>query len=100
MTMGVPIAAWPMHSDQPKNSFLITEVLRVGLVVKDWANHEHDQVVKSSVVENAVRKLMGSSQGKEIRKRAAELGVAVRAATAKAGTSCSELDSFVAQIAR
>ncbi|KAJ8440470.1 hypothetical protein Cgig2_013629 [Carnegiea gigantea] len=100
MAMGVPIAAWPMHSDQPKNSFLITDVPRVGLVVKDWANHEHDQVVKSSVVENTVRKLMGSSQGKEIRKRAAELGVAVIASTAKGGTSSLELDSFVAYITR
>lgn len=100
MTVGVPIAAWPMHSDQPKNSFLITEVLRVGLVVRDWANHKHDRLVESSVVENAVRKLMDSSQGKEIRKTAAELGFAVRASTAKGGTSSLELDSFVAYITR
>ena len=37
ITMGVPIAAWPMHSDQARNSVLITKVLRIGLVVKDWA---------------------------------------------------------------
>ena len=36
MTMGVPIVAWPMHSDQPRNRVLVTEVLRVGVVVKDW----------------------------------------------------------------
>ncbi|KAK9125187.1 hypothetical protein Scep_014033 [Stephania cephalantha] len=31
MSMGVPIAAWPMHSDQPRNAMLITEVLKVGI---------------------------------------------------------------------
>ncbi|KAK2987214.1 hypothetical protein RJ640_001098 [Escallonia rubra] len=25
MSMGVPIAAWPMHSDQPQNALLITK---------------------------------------------------------------------------
>ena len=29
--MGVPIAAWPMHSDQPRNTVLITEVLKIGI---------------------------------------------------------------------
>ncbi|KAH7842602.1 hypothetical protein Vadar_007180 [Vaccinium darrowii] len=29
ITMGVPIAAWPMHSDQPKNAFLVTNILKV-----------------------------------------------------------------------
>ncbi|KAF5194516.1 Zeatin o-glucosyltransferase [Thalictrum thalictroides] len=33
LSMGVPIAAWPMHSDQPRNTMLVTEVLKVGLVV-------------------------------------------------------------------
>lgn len=36
LTMGVPIAAWPMHTDQPLNAVLVTEVLRVGLSVRDW----------------------------------------------------------------
>lgn len=100
ISMGVPIAAWPMHSDQPKNSLLITQVLRVGLVVKDWEKHEQNGVVKASVVAKGVRRLMGSSQGKEIRKRAVDLGVAVRASLAKGGSSSLELDSFVAHITR
>ena len=28
ISMGVPIAAWPMHSDQPRNALLITDVLK------------------------------------------------------------------------
>ncbi|GAU24227.1 hypothetical protein TSUD_23640 [Trifolium subterraneum] len=51
ISMGVPIAAWPMHSDQPRNSVLITQVLKVGLVVKDWA--KRDEVVDALDIENA-----------------------------------------------
>jgi len=34
ITMGEPIAALPMHSDQPRNTVLTTQMLKVGLVVK------------------------------------------------------------------
>ncbi|KAL2940929.1 Zeatin O-glucosyltransferase [Bienertia sinuspersici] len=37
LSMGVPIVAWPMHSDQPRNAVLVTEVLKVAVVVRDWA---------------------------------------------------------------
>ncbi|TXG70379.1 hypothetical protein EZV62_005314 [Acer yangbiense] len=38
LSMGVPIVAWPMHSDHPKNVVLISEVLRVGVIVKKWTH--------------------------------------------------------------
>ncbi|RDX73315.1 Zeatin O-glucosyltransferase, partial [Mucuna pruriens] len=75
ITMGVPIAAWPMHSDQPRNSVLITEVLKVGLVVKDWA--QRNALVIASIVENAVRRLMETKEGDEMRERAAMLKNAI-----------------------
>ncbi|KAL7194431.1 hypothetical protein ACSBR1_034780 [Camellia fascicularis] len=48
ITMGVPIAAWLMHSDQPKNTVLVTDILKVGVVVKQWAAHR--EVVASSTI--------------------------------------------------
>uniref|UniRef100_A0A2N9FG78 Glycosyltransferase N-terminal domain-containing protein n=1 Tax=Fagus sylvatica TaxID=28930 RepID=A0A2N9FG78_FAGSY len=48
ITMGVPIAAWPMASDQPRNTVLITSLLKVGIVVKDWSRR--DQLVTSSTI--------------------------------------------------
>ncbi|GAU24226.1 hypothetical protein TSUD_23630 [Trifolium subterraneum] len=56
ISMGVPIAAWPMHSDQPRNSVLITQVLKVGLVVKDWA--KRDELVAASDIENADKQFL------------------------------------------
>ncbi|KAL9244305.1 hypothetical protein vseg_018093 [Gypsophila vaccaria] len=98
ITMGVPIAAWPMHSDQPRNNVLITEVLKVGTVVRDWANRA--ELTTSGVIENSVRKLMASKDGDEMRERAAELGESVRRTVTEGGSSHSEMKSFIAHINR
>ncbi|XP_073132517.1 zeatin O-glucosyltransferase-like [Henckelia pumila] len=98
VTMGVPIAAWPMHSDQPRNGFLVSEILKVGIVVREW--DQRGEVVKASTIENVVKRLMASEDGEGIRKRAEELGVAMRRATEDGGVSRVELGSFVAHITR
>ncbi|XP_030452870.1 zeatin O-xylosyltransferase-like [Syzygium oleosum] len=98
ISMGMPILAWPMHSDQPRNAVLITRVLKIGLIVKDWMNQ--DDVVKSSTIEGAVKALMASEEGEQMRKRAAELGAAVRGSMDEGGVSRAELDSFISHISR
>ncbi|KAL3755258.1 hypothetical protein ACJRO7_002326 [Eucalyptus globulus] len=76
ISMGVPILARRMHSDQPSNAILISQVIKIGLRVKDCISQ--DKVMKSSAIQGAMEALMASEQGDEIRKRAAELGVAIR----------------------
>jgi cis-zeatin O-glucosyltransferase len=98
ISMGVPIAAWPMHSDQPRNTVLITEVLKIGIVVKDWA--QRDEIVTSKIVGSAVNRLMASTEGDEMRKRAAEMGGSVRGSVAEGGVSRMEMESFIAHITR
>ncbi|KAF3614855.1 Zeatin O-xylosyltransferase [Capsicum annuum] len=98
ITMGVPIAAWPMHSDQPINGLLVTEMLKIGLIVREWGKRE--DLVTASTIENVVTKLMASEEGDVIRKRAEELGKTVRRSTEKGGASRMELDSFIAHITR
>ncbi|KAJ6912668.1 hypothetical protein NC651_015180 [Populus alba x Populus x berolinensis] len=96
ITMGVPIAAWPMHSDQPRNTVLITKILKIGVVVKEW--ELRDEIVTSKIVESAVKKLMASTEGDEMRRRAAEMGESVRGSVAEGGVSRMEMESFVAHI--
>ncbi|KAF9592578.1 hypothetical protein IFM89_016029 [Coptis chinensis] len=98
LSMGVPIGAWPMHSDQPRNTMLVTEVLKVGLVVREWSQRK--KVLSSSAIENSVRELMVSEERQEMRKRAKELGMSVRQAVSDGGTSTKQLDSFIAYISR
>ncbi|KAK6791234.1 hypothetical protein RDI58_010315 [Solanum bulbocastanum] len=76
ITMGVPIAVCPMHGDQPNNGFLVTEMLKIGLIVREW--YKCEDLVSASTIEKVVRKLMASEEGDSIRKRAKELGEAVR----------------------
>ncbi|KAL8118928.1 zeatin O-glucosyltransferase-like [Apium graveolens] len=94
ITMGVPILAWPMHSDQPRNTVLLTKFLKIGIVVKNWGMR--NELVSAETVEKAIQKLMNSEEGSEIRERAAKVGDDVR----KSGNSCLELDSFVAHVSR
>ncbi|XP_075639266.1 zeatin O-glucosyltransferase-like [Castanea sativa] len=98
ITMGVPIAAWPMSSDQPMNTVLITKLLKVGIVVKDWSCR--NELVTSSTVERAVKLLMASEEGDEIRKRTVDLGGAIRQSIEEGGVSRMELDSFITHITR
>ena len=98
ISLEVPLVAWPMHSDQPMNAVLITEILKVGLAVREWDKKE--ELVSSSVIEKVVKRLMASNEGDEIRKRAEELGDELRKATGEGGVSRMELDSFIAHITR
>ncbi|KAI3772626.1 hypothetical protein L6452_03816 [Arctium lappa] len=98
ITMGIPIAAWPMHADQPRNATLITEVLGTGIYARDWARR--DEAVAASMVAEAVRRLMVSEEGCQVRKKAEELGGVVRRSVEDGGVMRKELDAFVAQITR
>ncbi|KAF9596002.1 hypothetical protein IFM89_006929 [Coptis chinensis] len=98
LSMGVPIAAWSMHSDQPRNMLLITEVLKVGLVVCEWAQRK--ELVSSDTIESSIRKLMVSEEGNMMRKKARELGVAVRQSVSEGGSSTTQLESFITHISR
>ncbi|KAH7843412.1 hypothetical protein Vadar_016321 [Vaccinium darrowii] len=98
ITMGVPIAAWPMHSDQPRNAFLVTDILKVGMTVNAWKKRE--EIVCSSTIARVVKRIMGSTEGEEARKRAEEMGGATREALEEGGISRLELDSFIAHTIR
>ncbi|CAN6460605.1 unnamed protein product [Victoria cruziana] len=99
LSQGVPLATWPLHSDQPANAQLVTEVLRVGVVVREWGRAE--DVVPAGKIEKAVRRLMADTpQAEEIRKRSAKVRDAARAAWAPSGSSTAALDSFIRLITR
>ncbi|XP_076958168.1 zeatin O-glucosyltransferase-like [Bidens hawaiensis] len=98
ITMGVPIATWPMHSDQPRNATLIKEVLGTGIDAREWGRR--DEKVAAAMVAEAVRRLMASEEGCLVRKKAAELGVAVRQSVEEGGVMRKELDEFIDHITR
>ncbi|GMY21369.1 zeatin o-glucosyltransferase [Fagus crenata] len=70
----------------------------IGPFNPDWSRR--DQLVTSSTVENVVKTLMASKEGDEIRKRAVDMGKAIRQAMDEGGVSRLELDSFITHITR
>ncbi|KAI3472218.1 hypothetical protein Pfo_029706 [Paulownia fortunei] len=98
LTTGVPVAAWPMHSDQPLNAIFLTEILKTGLILREWAQRE--ELVKAQIIKNVVERLMASEEGDEIRKRVEEISAAINKSMEEGGESCRELDTFIAHITR
>ncbi|XP_057784519.1 zeatin O-xylosyltransferase-like [Salvia miltiorrhiza] len=98
LTAGVPMAAWPMHSDQPINATFVTEVLGIGLWVREWGRRL--EVVGAAAVEDAVVRLMASEEGKVMRRRAAEVGATLRKSMEEGGESCMEIERFISHITR
>ncbi|OAY73060.1 Cis-zeatin O-glucosyltransferase 1 [Ananas comosus] len=98
ISMDVPLVGWPMHSDQPRNAVFVSEYLKVGVVVRDWARRE--ETVTAAEIEDAIKKVMVDDGAEEIRGRAKALGEAVRDAAADGGSSRADFDAFVAHISR
>jgi hypothetical protein len=73
-------------------------VFKVGLVVKDWA--KRDELSAAADIENAVRTLMETKEGDEMRERAMDLKNAIRISLQEGGVSRMEMDSFIAHITR
>lgn len=99
ISMGVPMVTWPMHSEQPMNAILVSRVLRIGLPVRE-CTVQTTGIVKSEAIEEAVKKLMGSAEGEEMRQRATELGKAVQQSVMENGSTASEIAKFIAHITR
>ncbi|KAH9330598.1 hypothetical protein KI387_002706, partial [Taxus chinensis] len=64
------MVAWPLHSDQFANSALIAEELKVGVGVKEWRNAEENELVSAEEIEAAVKRVMASEEGMQMRERA------------------------------
>ncbi|GLJ41416.1 hypothetical protein SUGI_0857260 [Cryptomeria japonica] len=87
--------AWPLHSDQFANSMLITRELKAGVEVKEWGNADENEMVSAEEVEKAVKRLMTSEEGMQVRKRAQELRGEARKAVGEGGSSWKDMDSLL-----
>ncbi|KAM0027512.1 putative trans-zeatin O-beta-D-glucosyltransferase [Helianthus debilis subsp. tardiflorus] len=96
MTAGVAVATWPIHTDQPYNAFLLSNVLGVAVVMRGWEHR--DELLTSVMVEKVVRKLMDTEVGEAVRKRAAELGGELRKSMADGGVAHEDLNSLISYI--
>ncbi|EAY95122.1 hypothetical protein OsI_16939 [Oryza sativa Indica Group] len=103
LSHGKLILAWPMHCDQPWDAELLCKYLKAGVLVRPW--EKHNEVTPAKDIQEAIEEAMLSDGGVAMRQRARELGDAIRASVAAAGSSVvgssrKDLDDFVAYITR
>ncbi|XP_055800992.1 zeatin O-glucosyltransferase-like [Solanum dulcamara] len=98
ISMGVPIATWPIQVDQPYNAVFVTNVLKIGIPVRSWARRE--ELVTATTIEKAVRTLMGTPEGVEIRQRAMELSNKIKNSVSHGGLAHKERESFITCITK
>ncbi|GMN57756.1 hypothetical protein TIFTF001_026859 [Ficus carica] len=87
---GVPMICWPRIGDQRVNARIVGHVWKVGI--------EMEENLERWKVESAIRRLMESEKGGEIRKRAVELKEKVTVSLRQGGERSVEVLEVVGRI--
>ncbi|KAL3699311.1 hypothetical protein R1sor_017333 [Riccia sorocarpa] len=68
LSAGVPMLTWPLSADQMQNARFLADVEKLGLPIGEGPPEEYFTTVKKEDITRAVKRLMISEEGKEIRK--------------------------------
>ncbi|XVF36318.1 hypothetical protein REPUB_Repub19eG0047900 [Reevesia pubescens] len=103
ITLGVPMATWPISADQFYNEKLVTRVLRIGVEVgvESWTPElmESCSFVEREKIEKALIELMADEEeAVERRKRATEFSEAAKTAVKEGGSSYSNLTALLDEL--
>ncbi|XP_015077379.2 zeatin O-glucosyltransferase-like [Solanum pennellii] len=96
ISMGVPMAAMPMTVDQPYHTLLVSNVWKIGVSVWSWARRK--EIVPAVAIEKAVKTLMGTPEGEEMRQRVVELRDNIKKSVSHGGLAYKEMESFISYI--
>uniref|UniRef100_A0A0C9S3X5 Glycosyltransferase n=1 Tax=Wollemia nobilis TaxID=56998 RepID=A0A0C9S3X5_9CONI len=94
ISMGVPIIGWPFNGDQFLDCRFAKEVWKVGIDFED-VDVNDKRLLRRDEVENAVRRLMQTCEGEELRKRALDLKQAATKSVMRGGSSFTNMNNFV-----
>lgn len=103
ITAGVSMVTWPMWGDQYSNEKLVTQVLKIGIPVgrkhgRRSITAEDDQVIKSEMVEKAVKEVMVGEEAEEMRRKAEVLSEMAKKAVEEGGSSNMALTSLLEEL--
>ncbi|XP_015160159.1 zeatin O-glucosyltransferase-like [Solanum tuberosum] len=98
ISMGVPMAAMPMTVDQPYHTLLVSNVWKIGVSVWSWARRK--EIVPAVAIEKAVKTLMGTPEGEEMRQRLVELRDNIKKSVSHGGLAYKEMESFISYITK
>ncbi|KAH0463811.1 hypothetical protein IEQ34_006597 [Dendrobium chrysotoxum] len=96
---GLSMVTWPLYAEQFYNEKFLVEVLKIGVGVGSKVhdlNPETRPILEASIIELAVRNLMGEGEeADERRRRAKILGENARRAIEKGGSSYNEIEKLM-----
>ncbi|XP_060187287.1 uncharacterized protein LOC132616712 [Lycium barbarum] len=95
---GVPIATWPLHSEQQVNAFqLVKEVGTAVEITLDYCERNKDQpMVTAEAIEKGVKKLMETNS--EVRDKAKEMKEKSRTSVMEGGSSYLSLGKLIDEL--
>ncbi|KAM0850401.1 hypothetical protein ACQ4PT_053106 [Festuca glaucescens] len=91
---GVPVVAWPLHTEQRMNALVLEESL--GVALRPRAGEEGGVVAREEVAA-AVKELMEGENGRAVRRRTEELKQAAARALSPGGSSRRSLEDVAAK---
>lgn len=94
MSMGVPVVGLPYFADQFLNCRFAKEVWKMGHDFED-VDVDEDKVVTKEEVEDAVRRMMRTAEGKKMRDNVLKLKESATKAVLHGGSSFLNLNTFV-----
>ncbi|XP_020253793.1 scopoletin glucosyltransferase-like [Asparagus officinalis] len=106
LSCGVPMIAWPLHSEQFVNERLVVQVLGTGVSaieqgVKRSIFPEQKEVVKAEAVKRAVDRVMGEGrEAAEIRSRAEKYKKISRSVVEEGGSSYVNLTCMIQELTK
>jgi hypothetical protein len=94
ISMGVPVVGFPYFADQFLNCRFAKEVWKIGLDFED-VNLDDQKVVMKEEVEDVVRRMMRTAEGKKLRDNVLRLKESATKAVLPGGSSFLNLNTFV-----
>ncbi|OVA16939.1 UDP-glucuronosyl/UDP-glucosyltransferase [Macleaya cordata] len=91
VSAGVPMIGWPLYAEQRLNRVVLVKEMKLGL----WLNESEDGFVTASEIEERVRALMESEEGRELKERVLVAKDEAKAALSEGGSSRSALAELV-----